>query len=179
MALDLSSARQHWFQHGSLQAALFASGATPGLTPLKVEGRPYLDGGALRPVPLGRAAHLGADTIYVLTLLDTSRPVTGRFAEWETGPAQVVLRWQLRNELANLPAHIDVHILPLGGSRRLVRKGLLRRSYGMDCARPLVRGQRQVEDAYQATLRYLRSLETDRGANVRRLPVTKNDSLRK
>lgn len=61
---DLKTGRAVVFKKGSLQKALYASAAIPGvIRPYEVDGRLVVDGGVLNMVPVIPARHMGADRI--------------------------------------------------------------------------------------------------------------------
>ena len=53
VAVDLSNRKEFWFQRGSLRDAIRASIAVPMIfTPAEINGRFFIDGGILNPLPL-------------------------------------------------------------------------------------------------------------------------------
>jgi NTE family protein len=63
-AMDLVAGEEYLFTSGSLQQALRASCAIPGIMPpLELEGRQLVDGGWINAVPVGPARQLGADIV--------------------------------------------------------------------------------------------------------------------
>jgi len=66
-ASDLVAAEAVYLDHGDVVTALLASAAVPGvLPPVRIGERWLVDGWIMANAPLGRAAALGADTVYVL-----------------------------------------------------------------------------------------------------------------
>ena len=66
---DLDSGREIWLQSGSLLDAVRASIALPGLfTPVEREGRWYVDGGLVNPVPVSLCRAMGAEIVIAVNL---------------------------------------------------------------------------------------------------------------
>lgn len=62
VATDLINQKEIWFQNGSLEQAIRASIAVPGvLTPVNYKGRVLVDGGLVNPLPLNQIAAWHAD----------------------------------------------------------------------------------------------------------------------
>lgn len=76
VATDLISSKEVWFQRGSLEQAMRASGAIPGLIqPVEHEGRLYVDGGVLNPLPIAASVSAHADYIIAVDLsADVPKP---------------------------------------------------------------------------------------------------------
>lgn len=71
VATDLQSGREIWMQKGSLQQAVRASMALPGLfSPIKIGDRWLVDGGLTNPVPISLCRAMGADVIIAVNLND-------------------------------------------------------------------------------------------------------------
>lgn len=76
VATDLDAGREVWLREGSLQDAIRASIALPGLfSPVRLDGRWLLDGGLVNPVPVSVCRALGADIVIAVNL---SRDTLGR-----------------------------------------------------------------------------------------------------
>jgi NTE family protein len=66
---DLDTGREVWLQSGSLLGAVRASFALPGLfTPVEREGRWYVDGGLVNPVPVSICRAMGAEIVIAVNL---------------------------------------------------------------------------------------------------------------
>jgi NTE family protein len=66
---DFDTGREVWLQRGSLLDAVRASIALPGLfTPAKLDGRWYVDGGLVNPVPVSLCRALGAEIVIAVNL---------------------------------------------------------------------------------------------------------------
>ncbi|MGK0249690.1 MAG: NTE family protein [Oleispira sp.] len=69
VATDLSNSKEVWFQRGSLEEAMRASVAIPGLLqPLKRDNRLLVDGGVLNPLPIAPSVSAHADYIIAVDL---------------------------------------------------------------------------------------------------------------
>jgi NTE family protein len=117
VATDIRRAAEHWFVAGDLVEAVVASASVPVLfPPVEIDGEWYLDGGVLKDVPLTRAVELGATTIYVLG--------TGRLAQPWNAPKRplgmafqaswIARKHRFQQDLAAVPDHVAVHLLPDG-----------------------------------------------------------------
>jgi len=75
VATDLNSGQAVLFQRGDTGAAVRASSAVPAVfVPVKINGREYVDGGLVSPVPVRYARQMGAD---VVIAVDISSPPEG------------------------------------------------------------------------------------------------------
>lgn len=84
VATDLLNQKEVWFQEGSLEQAIRASIAVPGvITPVEFAGRTLVDGGLLNPLPLNQAAAWHADFIVAVnvTAAGKSTDLTGLIPE--------------------------------------------------------------------------------------------------
>jgi NTE family protein len=117
VATDVREAAEHWFASGDLVDAVLASSSVPVLfPPVEIGGEWYLDGGILKDVPLPRAVEWGATTIYVLG--------TGRLAQPWNAPKRplgmafqaswIARKHRFQQDLAAVPDHVTVHLLPDG-----------------------------------------------------------------
>ncbi|AYQ29152.1 MULTISPECIES: patatin-like phospholipase family protein [unclassified Polaromonas] len=72
VATDLNSGQAVLFQRGDTGSAVRASSAVPAVfVPVKINGREYVDGGLVSPVPVRFARQMGAD---VVIAVDISSP---------------------------------------------------------------------------------------------------------
>jgi NTE family protein len=114
VSCDLDSGEEVVFAGGPLIPALLATAALPGLfPPVRHDGRRLVDGAVVDTVPLWHALAGPVDRIYVLTITGElmHRPLRS--------PIDVALRaftisrkQRFELELRNVPAGIDVHVLP-------------------------------------------------------------------
>ncbi len=75
VATDLNSGQAVLFQRGDTGTAVRASSAVPAVfVPVKINGREYVDGGLVSPVPVRYARQMGAD---VVVAVDISSPPEG------------------------------------------------------------------------------------------------------
>ncbi len=69
VATDLINQKEVWFQEGSLEQAIRASVAVPGvITPVQDRGRTLVDGGLLNPLPITPAVAWHADLIIAVNV---------------------------------------------------------------------------------------------------------------
>ena len=67
VATDIAAEREAWFSEGPLVEALLASAAIPAVYPLvEIDGRRYLDGGMISPIPVDEALAAGATHVLAL-----------------------------------------------------------------------------------------------------------------
>ena len=78
VATDLNSGQAVLFQRGDTGTAVRASSAVPAVfVPVKINGREYVDGGLVSPVPVRYARQMGAD---VVIAVDISSPPEANLA---------------------------------------------------------------------------------------------------
>lgn len=109
VATDLDSGRKVIFQRGNTGQAVRASSSVPGVfEPVLIQGRRYVDGGLVSPVPVDAARDLGADIVIAvdisskanngkpdgtLSILEQTFTIMGqKIGESELSKADVVLR---------------------------------------------------------------------------------------
>jgi NTE family protein len=91
----------------------------PGLLPpARVGDEHYLDGGIVNSIPLARAVQLGADRVFVLQVGRIDRPLTVPRRPWEVARVsfEIARRHRFTREVAELPAHVEAHVLPARGT---------------------------------------------------------------
>jgi NTE family protein len=148
VAASIERASATWFSSGPVAPAVLASCAVPGLLPpVEIGGEHYFDGGLVRSVPIGRAAELGAQRIFVLHVGRLEQPLQPPTRPWQVALVafEIARRHQFGEELAGLPATVDVSILPSGSTAPSLSMRY-RSTSG-------VRGR--IEAAYVATAAYL------------------------
>src|ERR1700733_2333189 len=117
IAACIERAAPHWFSSGPVTNAVLASCAVPGLLPaVEIEGQHFLDGGLVRSVPIGRAVELGAQRIFVLHVGRLDQPLRAPTRPWQVALVsfEIVRRHHFEEELASVPAGIEIHVLPTG-----------------------------------------------------------------
>jgi len=152
VAACIETARAQWFAAGPLAEAVLASCAVPGLLPpVRIGTLHYVDGGLVHSIPVGRAVDLGATTIYVLQVGRVERPLTPPRWPWEVGMVafEIARRHRFSEEMAALPADLDVHVLPSGEVAAPLASVRYR-----DTSRVALR----IRSAYQATYDHLAEL---------------------
>ena len=121
VAASIERASTRWFSSGPLVPAVLASCAVPGLLPpVEVDGEHHFDGGLVHSIPVGRAVELGCHTIYVLQVGRIERPLVPPRRLWEAGLVafEIARRHRFHEEMAALPGHVRVHVLPSGATAR-------------------------------------------------------------
>ncbi|MDX6326708.1 MAG: hypothetical protein QOK15_3062 [Nocardioidaceae bacterium] len=149
-AASIERAAEHWFTTGRVVAAVVASAAVPGLlAPAEVDGEHYLDGGIVNSIPVGRAVVCGADRIFVLQVGRIERPLQPPRRPWEVARVsfEIARRHRFHFEMAQLPEHVEAHVLPTGGASARDDSLLAYRRFGQVHSR--------VEAAYDAARQYL------------------------
>ena len=96
VATDLQSGEMIVFRSGNTGMAVRASSSVPGIfQPVSINGREYVDGGLVAPVPVRVARALGADFVIAVDISD--KPEYGKN------------RHQYRHHAANLQHHGSFH----------------------------------------------------------------------
>ena len=155
VAASIERGAEHWFTDGPLAQVVLASCAVPGvLPPVRVGDEHFVDGGIVNSIPVSRAFALGARTIYVLQVGRLEQALKPPRWPWEVGLVafEIARRHRFAHDLNSLPEGVELHVLPTGGSAAPPYNDLsaplrLRRLAGTT--------QRQMDSAYEASLRYL------------------------
>jgi NTE family protein len=153
-AASIEDAAEHWFDRGPVVDAVLASAAVPGLLPpAVVDGRHYLDGGLVNSIPLGHAVELGADRVFVLQVGRIDQPLRPPQRPWEVALVafEIARRHRYARDLASVPDHVEVHVLPAGegGAPRWDSRAALR-------YRDAAAAGSRIAAAYRASAEYLR-----------------------
>jgi NTE family protein len=114
-SIETSSAR--WFTQGSIADAVLASCAVPGLfPPAQIGAEHFLDGGLVHSIPVGRAVSLGAERIFVVHVGRIERALQPPGWPWEVALVafEIARRHRFVEEMGQLPADVEVHVLPSG-----------------------------------------------------------------
>jgi len=149
-AASIERAAEHWFGSGPLVPAVVASAAVPGLLPpARIGDEHFLDGGIVNSIPVGRAAQLGADRIFVLQVGRIDRPLKAPKRPWEVARVsfEIARRHRFVRELAELPEHVEAHVLPAGGTSS--------RDDSVFAFRDLGAVDEKIEASYTAAMAYL------------------------
>jgi NTE family protein len=155
VAASIERAAEHWFEAGPLADVVLASCAVPGiLPPVKVGEEHFIDGGIVNSIPVSRAVLLGATRIYVLQVGRLEKPLTPPRRPWEVGLVafEVARRHRFAHDLKSLPAEVELHVLPTGGSAAPAYNDIVGQLRIRQIARTV---ERQIESAYQASMEYL------------------------
>jgi len=98
VATDLVSQKEVWFQEGSLEKAIRASVAVPGIvTPVQDRGRTLVDGGLLNPLPITPAVAWHADLIVAVNVTSQNSSAT---------LDELVPNWKKRNKKESEPTAV-------------------------------------------------------------------------
>ncbi|MBV8710598.1 MAG: patatin-like phospholipase family protein [Solirubrobacterales bacterium] len=155
VAASIERAAEHWFDRGPLVDVVLASCAVPGiLPPVPIDGEHFIDGGIVNSIPVSRAVALGARKIYVLQVGRLEQPLSPPRRPWEVGLVafEVARRHRFAHDLHSLPDDVELHVLPTGGSAAPAYNDL---SGQFRIRRIIGTIQRQIDSAYEASLRYL------------------------
>ena len=117
VAASIERACEHWFSAGPVVDAVLASASVPGiLPPVRIGEEHFVDGGIVNSIPVSRAVELGAQRIYVLHVGRLERPLEPPRWPWEVGLVafEIARRHRFVGDMAALPEHLDVHVLPTG-----------------------------------------------------------------
>src|SRR5579864_2820095 len=155
VAASIERAAEHWFDHGPLVDVVLASCAVPGiLPPVRIGDEHFIDGGIVNSIPVARAVLLGATSIYVLQVGRLETPLQPPRWPWEVGLVafEVARRHRFAYDLQSLPAGLDVHVLPTGGSAAPAYNDIPAQLRIRRAARTV---RQQIDTAYSASLRYL------------------------
>jgi NTE family protein len=155
VAASIERAAEHWFTEGPLAEVVLASCAVPGvLPPVRVGEEHFLDGGIVNSIPVNRAYTLGARSIYVLQVGRLEQSLKPPRWPWEVGLVafEIARRHRFAHDLHAVPNGVEVHVLPTGGSAAPAYNDV---SAPLRLRRIAATVQRQMDSAYEASLRYL------------------------
>jgi NTE family protein len=155
VAASIERAAEHWFTEGPLAEVVLASCAVPGiLPPVRVGEEHFFDGGIVNSIPVNRAFALGARTIYVLQVGRLEQSLKPPRWPWEVGLVafEIARRHRFAHDLNSLPDGVELHVLPTGGSAAPAYNDL---AAPLRLRRLASTVQRQIDAAYEASLRYL------------------------
>ncbi|MGD0320170.1 MAG: patatin-like phospholipase family protein [Acidimicrobiales bacterium] len=116
VATSLYDGRTRWFTSGPAVERILASAALPALLPpVEIDGEPFIDGGVVDNVPIGRAMSQGAERIFVL-LCGPMHYTPHRYRR----PVEAVLtaffiavHTRFVRELAHLPEGVEVVVFTI------------------------------------------------------------------
>ena len=117
VATSIEPVGERWFSSGPVKQAILASAALPAVFPVvEIDGVPYFDGAVVNDVPVSRAVELGARTIYVLHVGNLDRPWVEpkRPIDVAIQAYWIARKHRLTRDLAALPPHVDLVMLPRG-----------------------------------------------------------------
>lgn len=151
-AASIERAAETWFTQGPLPLAVAASCAVPGLFgPVQIGAEHYLDGGLVNSLPVGRAVELGATEIFVLHVGRIEQPLKVPRRPWEVAAVafEIARRHRFAADMAAVPEGVTVRVLPTGA----VPSPSANLRY-----RNTQKVRQRIEEAYQASRRYLDTL---------------------
>jgi NTE family protein len=157
-AASIERASEHWFDSGPLVEAVIASASVPGLLPPALIGdEHFVDGGIVNSIPIGEAVSAGATEVFVLQVGRIERPLTAPRRPWEVAMVafEIARRHRFAREMAAVPDHVDVHVLPTGGGDP--------RDDTPWAYRDMAAVGRRISRAYTASRRYLAEHYEPRG----------------
>ena len=120
VAAEIEASASRWFTTGEIAPAVAASCAVPGLfAPVEVDGAHYYDGGLVHSIPVGRAIALGATVIHVLQVGRVEQPLSAPRNPLDVGLVafEIARRHRFVEEIAEVPEHVRLHVLPSGVDR--------------------------------------------------------------
>lgn len=95
VAVDLLAGREVWLDKGPLDRAIRASIGIPGvITPAVVDGRIYVDGGVLNPVPVAPTASSDADVVVAVSMQGQRRTLPHEAARGRSGRRALSEWWE-------------------------------------------------------------------------------------
>jgi NTE family protein len=157
-AARIEDASEEWFDRGCVVDAVLASSAVPGLLPPVARGEyHYFDGGLVDSIPLGRAVELGARRVFVLQVGRIEQPLRVPRRPWEVAAVafEIARRHRFARDLGNVPAGVEVHVLPAG-------EGAAPRWDSVEALRYRAAGGigKRIAAAHRATAEYLARVPT-------------------
>lgn len=159
VAASIEGAAERWFETGPLADVLLASCAVPGiLPPVRIGEEHFIDGGIVNSVPVSRAVALGAKRIYVLQVGRLEQPLRPPRRPWEVGLVafEIARRHRFAHDLNSLPSSVQLDVLPTGGTAAPTYNDV---SAQLRVRRLTRTVQRQIDGAYEASMRYLEEQE--------------------
>lgn len=81
LATDLTNGQGVLFRRGDAGTAVRASSSVPGVfTPVRINGRDYVDGGLVAPVPVDQVRSMGAELVLAIDISSAAEDATGNDA---------------------------------------------------------------------------------------------------
>ena len=156
-AASIERAAETWFDAGPLIDPVLASCSVPAaLPPVEIDGEHYVDGGVVNSIPLSEAIRRGATTVFVLQVGRIEEPL--KPPETPADVAKVAFEISRRHRFFRdrdqVPEHVDLHILPSGGSQPGDEK--------LGSFRSMEHTHRRIEAAYDASAAYLQAAGVSR-----------------
>ncbi len=152
-AACIETSSEAWFDSGPLIEPVMASCAvTTLLPPVEVDGMHYIDGGVVNSIPVSRAIERGATTIYVMHVGNIDTPLKVPRRPWDIAfvSFEISRRHRFHRDLATLPPHVTVHVLPTGGNQSAKYNDIAKLRYN---SRDTIAAR--LDAAYRASVDYL------------------------
>lgn len=149
-AASIEQAAEHWFDTGPVIDAVLASASVPAaLPPTRIGDQHFIDGGVVNSIPLGEAVARGATEIYVLQVGRIEEPLAVPTKPSEVGRVafEISRRHRFAREMAAVPGHVKVHVLPYGGRQPGDQR--------LSAYRNMDRTHVRIDAAYEASRDYL------------------------
>jgi NTE family protein len=101
VATELKTGREVWFKSGTLLEAVRASMSLPGLfNPVQIEGKWFIDGGLVNPIPVSLCRAMGARFVIAVNL---NSDIVGRhFSSRQTNAVQCAAAKDTHERITNL-----------------------------------------------------------------------------
>ncbi|MCR6711957.1 MAG: patatin-like phospholipase family protein [Demequina sp.] len=150
-ASSIERAAEKWFDSGPVIDAVLASASVPAaLPPTLIDGEHYVDGGIVNSIPLGEAIARGATTVYVLQVgrVEVPLAVPTKPSEVARVAFEIARRHRFARDMAAVPEHVAVHVLPYGGSHPGDDK--------LTAYRNLDATHRRIQAAFESSSAYLK-----------------------
>jgi NTE family protein len=115
VATSLRTGRDRWFDRGPVVDAVLASAALPAVfPPVEIGGEPFVDGGVVDNVPIGRAVGSGARRVYVLHVgnFQRPRPEPKRPIDALLQSFSIARNYRFQQDIDNAPPGVELIVLP-------------------------------------------------------------------
>jgi len=154
-AACIETSAERWFDSGPLVEAILASCAVPGLLPpVEVGGQHFIDGGVVNSIPISRALHLGATTIYVLHVGNIDTELRVPKTAWDVAfvAFEIARRHRFHHDMEHLPDDVEIRVLPTGVDSNTKFNDASKLRYNHSTSIRV-----GIDRAYNETMKYLNS----------------------
>jgi len=156
-AACIETSAERWFESGTLIDAILASCAVPGLLPpVEVDGQHFIDGGVVNSIPISRALHLGATTIFVLHVGNIETELRLPKNAWDVAfvAFEIARRHRFHHDMEHLPEGVAIHVLPTGVDQNAKFNDASKLRYNHNASI-----RKGIEQAYDKSLAYLDTID--------------------